>query len=243
MRTLRLSLAGTVILALLGGLAGVPTMAQGDEDAPVWVTLLTQGNGRMEGSPRVFDPGAGLAKTIRDLPLAVDNTYSDARLDGTQHLLYSEDCFESGICVGWGTMEIVGSEGTTWTGWWHEIDDDETDGEDNTSFHIVLTGTGPYEGLTAILFSLGVWEQFPDAEYGVIYRGDPPEVISDPVKVVVASQDARAGSFVVPTMRAVSASEVSSDVLTDFAQLKGRKAVVDIPAGTPITSDLLEPAD
>jgi hypothetical protein len=135
-------------------------------------------------------------------------------------------------------MEIVGSEGTTWSGWWHEIDDHP---KDNTSFHIVLTGTGPYEGLTAILFSRGVWEQFPDAEYGVIYQGDPPEVISDPVKVVAASQDARAGSFVVPAMRAVSASEVSPDVLTDFAQLKGRKAVVDIPAGTPITSDMLEP--
>ena len=238
MRTLRLSLVGMVIMVLLGGLAGVPTMAQGDEDAPVWVTLLTQENGRLEGSPRVYDPGVGLAKTVRDLPLAVDKTYSDARLDGTQHYLYSEDCFEHGICVGWGTMEIVGSEGTTWSGWWHEIDDHP---KDNTSFHIVLTGTGPYEGLTAILFSRGVWEQFPDAEYGVIYRGDPPEVISDPIKVVVASQDARAGSFVVPTLRAVSASEVSSDVLTDFAQLKGRRAVVDIPAGTPITPDLLEP--
>jgi hypothetical protein len=237
---LRLSLAGTVILMLLGGLGGA-VLAQGDEDAPVWVTLLTSENGRMEGSPRVYNPGLRLAKTIRDLPLAVDQTYSDARLDGTQHVLYSEDCFESGICVGWGTMEIVGSEGTTWLGWWHEIDDDETDGTDDTSFHIVLTGTGPYEGLAAILFSRGVWEQFPDAEYGVIYRGDPPGIISDPIKVVVASQDAVAGSYVIPTVLVVSGTEVGPDVLTDLAQLKGRKAVVDIPAGTPITPDLLEP--
>jgi hypothetical protein len=136
-------------------------------------------------------------------------------------------------------VEIAGPEGTTWTGWVHEIDDADTDGVDDTSWHIVLTGTGPHEGLTAILFSLGVWEQFPN-EYGVIYRGDPPVVISDPIKVVVASQDGRAGSFVIPTMRAVSASEVSPDVLTDFGQLKGRRAVVDIPAGTPITSDMLE---
>ena len=164
------------------------------------------------------------------------------RLDGSQHFLYDEDCSEDGICVSWGTVEIVGSEETTWTGWVHEIDDADTDGVDNTSWHFVLTGTGPYEGLTAILFSRGVWEQFPDAEYGVIYRGDPPEVISDPIKVVVARQDALAGSFVIPMLRVVSGTELSSDVLTDFAQLKGRKAVVDIPAGTPITPDMLEPS-
>ena len=171
MRTLRLSLAGAVILVLLGGLGGA-VQAQDEEEAPVWVTLLTQENCRMEGNPRVANPGVGLAKTIRDLPLARENTYSDAILDGTRHMLYNEDCFESGICVGWGTNQVDGSDGS-WSGWWHEIDDDETDGEDNTSCHIVLTGDGGYEGLTAILYSLGVWGQFPD-EYGVIYRGDPP---------------------------------------------------------------------
>lgn len=40
----------------------------------------------------------------------------------------------------------------------------------------------------------------------------------------------------------MSETEVSPDVLTDLAQLKGRKAAVDIPAGTPITPDLLEPS-
>ena len=50
MRTLRLSLAGTVILMLLGGLTGA-AVAQGDEDAPVWVKLLTRENLRIEGSP------------------------------------------------------------------------------------------------------------------------------------------------------------------------------------------------
>ncbi len=111
-------------------------------------------------------------RSTRDLPLACDNTYSDARLDGTSHMLYNEDCFESGICVGWGTNQIDGSDGS-WSGWWHEIDDDETDGEDNTSFHIVLTGDGGYEGLTAIIYSLGVWEAFPtstESSTGAIRR-------------------------------------------------------------------------
>ena len=44
-------------------------------------------------------------------------------------------------------------------------------------------------------------------------------------------------------LQAMSASEVGCDVPTDSAQLKGRRAVVDIPAGTPITPELLEPAD
>ena len=192
------------------------------------------------GPPGSFEPGAGFAKKVRDIPVGWDSTYSDPRLDGSQHFLYNEDCSEDGICVSWGTVEIAGPEGTTWTGWVHEIDDADTDGVDDTSWHFVLTGAGPYEGLTVILFSLGVWEQFPD-EYGVIYRGDPPEVISDPIKAVVASQDAVAGSFVIPMVRVVSGTEVSPDVLTDLAELKGRRAVVDIPAGTPITPDLLEP--
>jgi len=173
MRTLRLFLVGTVILTLLGGLGGA-VLAQDEEDAPAWVKLLTRGDLRIEGMAGSALPGVGFRESIRDLQGAWDNTYSDARLDGTQHLVHNEDCAADGICVAWGTVDIEGPDGTTtWTGWYHEIDDDDTDGVDDASWHFVLTGTGPNEGLTAILFSLGVWEQFPN-EYGVIYRGDPP---------------------------------------------------------------------
>jgi hypothetical protein len=58
---------------------------------------------------------------------------------------------------------------------------------------------------------------------------------------VAAKQDAVAGYVVVPTLPVLSAAEVGPDVLTDLAQVKGLKAAVDIPAGTPITPDLLEP--
>jgi hypothetical protein len=47
---------------------------------------------------------------------------------------------------------------------------------------------------------------------------------------------------VVPTRLVLSATEVSPDVLTDLARVKGRKAAVDIPAGTPLTPDMLGPA-
>ena len=173
MRTLRVAVAGTVMLALLGGLGGA-VAAQGVDDVPVWVKLLTRSDLRIEGTAGSVEPGVGFAQSIRDLSGAWDSTYSDARLDGTQHLTHNEDCSGDGICVAWGTVDIEGPEGvTTWTGWYHEIDDDDTDGVDDASWHYVLTGTGPNEGLMAILFSLGAWEQFPN-EYGVIYRGDPP---------------------------------------------------------------------
>ena len=160
--------AGTAMLVCLA-LGGMPVAAQDDEDAPVWVKLVGQENCRMEGGAG-FDKGA-LAE-VREVPIICENTYSDPRLDGTQYLLYNEDCFESGICVGWGNIELVGADGS-WTGWWHEIDDDQTDGTDDTSFYLVLTGAGAHQGLTAILFSLHAWGEFPD-QYGVVYRGDPP---------------------------------------------------------------------
>jgi hypothetical protein len=79
----------------------------------------------------------------------------------------------------------------------------------------------------------------------VIFKGHPPtvEIITEPIRVVTARQDAVAGYIVVPVLRYVSAAEVSPDVFTDLAEIKGRKAAVDIPAGTPITPELLEPAE
>ena len=56
-------------------------------------------------------------------------------------------------------------------------------------------------------------------------------------------QDAVAGYLVVPTVLAVSAAEVSPDTFTDLKEVRERKAAVDIPAGTPITPDLLDPAE
>ncbi len=72
--------------------------------------------------------------------------------------------------MNWGTALFIGPDGE-WTGWWHGIDDEA----DNISWHTVSTGTGAYEGLTFILFTTGVWGEFPN-EYGVIYEGDPPPV-------------------------------------------------------------------
>jgi len=55
MRTLRLSLVGTVIVVLLG--LGGAVLAQDEEEAPVWVALLPQENCGLEGDPGTFEPG------------------------------------------------------------------------------------------------------------------------------------------------------------------------------------------
>jgi hypothetical protein len=160
-------------LLLVGGAVGV---SAADEVAveepattPVWVTLTEQTN-CSAGIPAEYSTGAGLAKRLRGLSFTCDNTFTDPRVSGRGSVVYNEDCFEDGVCVGWGTAKLDGPDGA-WTGWWNEIDDEA----DNTSFYIVMTGTGAYEGLTFVRFSTGVWERFPN-EYGVIYEGDPPPV-------------------------------------------------------------------
>ena len=78
------------------------------------------------------------------------------------------------------------------------------------------------------------------------HQGPPPvgpEVITDPVEVMVAGRDAVAGYIVMPALQYMSGAEVSPDVFTSASDVKGRKAAVDIPAGTLITPDLLEPAE
>ena len=57
----------------------------------------------------------------------------------------------------------------------------------------------------------------------------------------MAKQDIVAGKTVIPAPLLVSAAEVGPDIFTDLREVKERRAAVDIPTGTPITPDLLEP--
>ena len=108
-----------------------------------------------------------------------------------------------------------------------------------------MVGDGDYAGYA--MYLQADMTQFGPAHdlHGVIFKGQPPaaEAFIEPIKVVAADLDAPAGYIVVPKLRVVSATEVSRDVFTDLGEVKGRRAAVDIPAGTPITPDLLEPAD
>ena len=112
-------------------------------------------------------PG-GAGKEVRNLLFTCEVVFSDPRLTGTQATRFSERCFPRGGCVNWGTMEIVGTDGT-WSGWFNGVEDPIG----NTDLHIVLTGSGAYEGLTNIRHASG---GFHDAltQTGVIYNSDPP---------------------------------------------------------------------
>ena len=178
MSRLRLPLIGATALALTGGAVVV---SAADEVAveepatpPVWVTLTEQTN-CTEGSPSEYSVGPGQAKRIRGLSQMCDTTYTDPRVSGRSAYVLNEDCFEDGICVVWGTGMLSGPDGN-WTGWWHGIDDEA----DNFNWYTVLTGTGAYEGMTFINYSTGVWGEWPQNEYGVIYEGGPPPVEPPP---------------------------------------------------------------
>jgi len=184
MRTLRLSLSVTVILALLGGLDGTAVAQDEDQWFGGWLEPTEQGVFRAPGddlpwceldkSEREAEYGpSGHAKEIRDLLFTCEVEFSDPRLSGTQTTRFTERGFTDGGYVNWGTMEIVGADGT-WSGWFHGIEDPTG----QTDLHIVLTGSGAYEGLTNIRHaSGGFWDAL--AQAGVIYRGDPPPVAAD----------------------------------------------------------------
>ena len=240
MRTFRLSLTGTVILALLGGL-GSAVVAQMDADPEaVYFTATGEVTGVVDG---MLSVGDGLW-SWRDGAVTIEVEASDPRASGTLSSVDNVDHdLETGHGIGWGTLRVENAGGT-WVGPYTGMDYRLPEGG-FTAASGLLVGDGDYAGYTMSL-SLDVLQNSPVGKFhGVIFKGQPPaiEVITDPIEVVAVKQDAVAGYMVVPTVRVVSAAEVSPDVFIDLREVKGRKAAVDIPAGTLITPDLLEPAE
>ena len=166
---------------------------------------------------------------------------SDPRASGTLSGFANADVdIETGNGIEWGTLRVENAAGT-WVGPYTAMGYTPPEGASNPTSGM-LVGDGDYAG-----YAMSLWLDFlqktPVGIHGVIFKGQPPavEVISDPITVVAAKKDAVAGYLVSPTLLVLSATGVSPDVLTDPAAVKGRKAAVDIPAGTPITPDLLEP--
>ena len=182
MRTLRMSLAGTVIAALLAGLGGATAAQDVDPWSGDWLEPTEEGvfgagghdlpQCTLDKSEREaeYGPRGGNAKEIRNLLFTCEVVFSDPRLSGTQTTRFTERGFTDGGYVNWGTMEIVGADGT-WSGWFQGIEDPTG----QTDLHIVLTGSGAYEGLTNIRHaSGGFWMALTQS--GVIYNSDPPPV-------------------------------------------------------------------
>jgi hypothetical protein len=165
MRTLRLSLVGTVILVLLGG-AGSAVTAQ-DASGPVYAT----GTGQCIEPPgrTVQDDGAVELHVFRN---ECTLTSSDPRLSGTGVYDVQQFCLKEEVghvCMGWVTSEVVGPDGT-WVGTAGYVEDPSR--AELPSWG-VAEGTGAYEGWT-------YWYHIPDLlapdspDYGILYEGPPP---------------------------------------------------------------------
>ncbi len=165
MRTLRLSLVGVMALVLLGG-AGSMVAAQ---DAPddTYVT----------GSAVCLEPPGRTVQQDDAVELHLFRnectlTSSDPRLSGTgvydtQQFCRKEDAGH--VCLGWGTYESTGPDGT-WVGTFGWVEDPSRTKLPGWG---VAEGTGAYEGWT-------YWYHMPDLmdpsgeEYGILYQGPPP---------------------------------------------------------------------
>jgi hypothetical protein len=169
MRTLRLSLAGAVTLALLGGLSVAAVAWSGDPDvmtgqSAAWVTFTDQSCSVEEVTPEQD----GDIQRMRGVRTTCEVTFDDARVSGTATTSGNYDCHATAGCTTWGTQVLVGPDGS-WRG--------SFTGTIDTAFTeraiSVMTGTAGYEGLTLIINAVGPLGEAPTV-VGIIYEGDPP---------------------------------------------------------------------
>jgi hypothetical protein len=160
-RTLRMSLAGTVILALLAGFGGV-VAAQDEAEEPTSVTVT-------------------MTEQCNDMDLPCDWTASDPRLTGRRADWWPidgvevEGAEETDAGLMWMDVTFEGPEGS-WSG--HEY---VLWGEPTRSF-LVLSGTGANEGWQYIAAS-GDPERGDGFEWtGTLYEGELPPFPEPPAE-------------------------------------------------------------
>ena len=153
MRALRLSLAGTLILALLGGLSGA-VVAQDDEGSGTFTIESTEDLGEFD-----FDASGNAIITM-------SKEASDPRMSGTWTEVWG--CQQgSGIetCV---ASVLVENEGGTWLGRANGF------GSPSGVYDMtVFDGQGGYEGLTAL--RVVITTPTGEVEEGVILDFEMPE--------------------------------------------------------------------
>ena len=145
MRTMRLSLVGTVIFGLLGGLGAAAVAAQSDDGAvegsnpPTHVTGTRAFTERSDGPTDATDGYDWRADYVIEM--------SDPRATGTLTML--GDYVEIGeACprdsdMGQGSVRLV-TDGGTWSGTWSRAAHPPC----GVHTYLWLTGEGAYEGLT-----------------------------------------------------------------------------------------------
>ena len=150
---LRLSLAGTVLLALLGGLGGAAiaqeeSAAAIDPKAPGFF-MVTEDNG--------------------DSIVASDPRFSGTLVEGEFGSIDIDPVHNQSVY--WGEVRIENDEGA-WQGWTSGFSWGDTPPWHEQAWYV---GEGAYEGLTAV----GVGQWCPggdDSWYGIIFEGEVPRL-------------------------------------------------------------------
>jgi hypothetical protein len=175
MRTLRLSLTGTVILTLLGGLSGA-VVAQGDEGSGLTVTPFTgleiSEMGDSSEEEWSEESGVGRARTYK---LREHVEWNDPRLPAEKLNAFNIDMYDIG------ELRNAAITGTTLLpandGYWSGEAIIFCDAEADCHGMHVLTGHGAYEGPFAMFRGMppedpegrGLW-----AYEGLIFEGQMP---------------------------------------------------------------------
>ena len=115
MRTLRMSLAGMVMLALLGGLPAV-VVAQADEAEASSVTVVTGTDEcHMTTSGTTTFDMDGVERYRGHISTCQPDT-SDPRMNLPYEMIWETDCYPDGRCMMWGTIKTIDPGPDGWRG-------------------------------------------------------------------------------------------------------------------------------
>jgi hypothetical protein len=185
MRTLRLSLAGMVMLALLGGLGGV-TLAQEDTDGAKVTHVTGTRVSAVEGAIDEWWEADGIEHG-RGLHATETIEWSDPRLPSELQMVQNIDALGQAAVVTGATL-LEGPEGS-WTGEFTAYCDPDSDCHGMNT----ITGHGAYAGLFAVF--RGSWADGPGSDWvfdGVIYEGEAlpmPEALEPTVAATAATEE------------------------------------------------------
>ena len=176
MRTLRLSLVGTVILALLGGMGGT-VLAQDAEAAPFDEPYQVAGKVFYPRVWRLLEKIWDDERQVEERTHYLENPIEmdDPRLSGLLRRIWNCETYGGPREAGLGEVmaartELVNDDGT-WVGTMRGY---VAYGPRRHYWQFELTGTGAYEGHTALLWTQGPGGGPQEVE-GFVFPGPLPE--------------------------------------------------------------------
>ena len=182
MRTLRVSLAGVVILTLLGGLS-VAVAAQDTEADPMAPAFFTFDQPVME---RVMD--GEYAYDADELPQAIRGEVAEGYIEATDPRASGRVtsvanmnmlAVEGGGVANVAAMKRLVNDGGAWSGTSLGLFMSAEDGA--VTSMTVLTGEGGYEGLTLIMSEY--YDDNAQTQRGVIVPSDQMPPVPDPIEL------------------------------------------------------------